>query len=401
VIKHVSCADRRGVVLHVIGSTAMYRSGRLVDQGQVWVGVRGLLAREYRRMEDPDTRSFDRMVAGCQLEHDLSQVCGDVFDLAADGLMDLVGAACGEWSLTPAGVSAVLSARSSYDPRNVTMEWMDRFMTPDQYQRMVRHVTNKVKHSRDGAEIRGLVHEYVALVGRRDGLRDRILAGDDPSPSAIRSWIWRQVLSTFRNEGTDAQTRSVKGARTERDLRGETPADAYHVPEHGVGVAVHDVDDDGATASSTAVVDVVDWSAGVDDLLAHHDAMTRGMARLEAAVRAYKPGAADRYARVLGHMASGMSPAEVAVTEGVSPARAATLIAEVRAAGRVRARVDRVRVAVVRYVANEPMSTMADLADVGADAVDVGTAVRELVDEGVLRRRGASFYVTPRAATLL
>ena len=100
-------------------------------------------------------------------------------------------------------------------------------------------------------------------------------------------------------------------------------------------------------------------------------------------------------------MASGMSPAEVAVTEGVSPARAATLIAEVRAAGRVRARVDRVRVAVVRYVANEPMSTMADLADVGADAVDVGTAVRELVDEGVLRRRGASFYVTPRAATLL
>jgi len=191
----------------------------------------------------------------------------------------------------------------------------------------------------------------------------------------------------------------VKGARTERDLRGETPADAYHVPGHGIGVVVHEATDDEATAS-TAVVDVVDVSPGVEDLVAHREAMVRGMSRLDAAVRAAKPGAADRYARVLGHMAGGMSPAEVAVTEGVSPARAATLIAEVRAAGRARARVDRVRVEVIRYVAEEPMSTLSDLADVGADAADINTAVRELVDEGILRRRGRSFYVTPRAASI-
>jgi len=190
-IESVSCADRRGVVLHVIGSTAMYRSGNMVDPDRVRVGVRGLLSREYRRMEDPDTRSFDRLVAAVQLNCDLSQLCGDVFHLAADGLVDLVGAACGEWSLTSAGVSAALSARSRYDPRNVTMEWMDRFMTPEQYRKLVGYITHKVKHSRDDAEIRCLVHEYVALVGRRDGLRDRILAGDDPSPASIRSWVWR------------------------------------------------------------------------------------------------------------------------------------------------------------------------------------------------------------------
>lgn len=317
--------------------------------------------------------------------------------LALDGLVDMSAHISGTSALTLAGSHASGAAK----PRNVTVEWFDRFMTPAQYADLVRYVGGKTRHSRDGSEIRGFVHDYIANVCARDGLRDRILSGNEPSASCIRSWVWKQALSTFRNEGTDAQTRTVKGARTERDLRGETPQGAFQAPGGGVAVAVYEVSaqmDNGVTSGgdrNCALVDIVDNTQWADEYCAHQEALSRGMARLEQAVRSYKPGAPDRYARVLGHLARGCSPAEVAREENVAPARAATLIAEVRAAGRERARIDQVRAEVLRYVQGEPMSTLSDLADLGAKTSDLSSAVSELIHEGLLhRRRGGSLELT-------
>jgi hypothetical protein len=317
--------------------------------------------------------------------------------LALDGLVDMSAHIAGTSALTLAGVRAVAAAK----PRNVTVAWFDRFMTPAQYAELVRYIGGKTRHSRDGSEIRGFVHDYIANVCARDGLRERILSGNEPSASCIRSWVWKQALSTFRNEGTDAQTRTVKGARTERDLRGETPQGAFQAPGSGVAVVVYEVSDQavhgGLTggAQNCALVDIVDNAQWADEFCAHQEALSRGMARLEQAVRSYKPGAPDRYARVLGHLARGCSPAEVAREEKVAPARAATLIAEVRAAGRERARIDQVRAGVLRYIQEEPMSTLSDLADLGAKTSDLSSAVSELIHEGMLhRRRGGSLELT-------
>jgi hypothetical protein len=270
----------------------------------------------------------------------------------------------------------------------------------------VKHVARKTRHSRDESEVREFVHDYVASVGFRDALRDRILSGNEPTPGSIRAWVWKQALSTFRNEGTDAQTRTVKNARTERDLRNETPDEAFQCAVDGPTAAVYEApegsDDEGGSfassraASGAALLDVVDPSPMFDDVLEHQAALARGMARFEDAVRSYKPNAADRYVRVLGHLAQGLNPSEVAAVEHVSPARAATLIAEVRAAGRHRANIDRVRIAVIRYVMDEPMSTLSDLVgDLDEERVEVASAVSELLSEGLITsRRGGSFEVT-------
>ena len=400
------CAVQRAAVLHVLGTATRYRVGAEVPTDQLRQGALSLLARANRRMVDIHLRGFTTFVAEVQDSIDQSVLDDVMLNLACEGATNMASHMMGSQSLTSSGVQESLDVRPMFDPRNVTVEWLDQFMTAKQYDKLVRHIGRKIRHSRDDSEIRELVHDYIALVGSRDGLRNRILAGDDPSPSNIQSWVWRQVLSTFRNEGTDAQTRTVKGAKTERDLRNETPEEAFLAAVDGPSAAVYESDagtgHEGGSFTSTsaapsmALLDVVDTAPYIEDVIAHQAAMASGMARLEQAVRAYKPNAANRYARVLGHLAKGLSPSEVADAEHVSHARAATLIAEVRMAGRVRANIDRARVAVIRYVMDEPMSTLTDIfGDVGGNPSDLSSAVSELLSEGLLAgRNGGSFEVT-------
>lgn len=383
-------AGTRAAVIHALATATRYRTGTTVQTNDLRLDARLLPRTGYTE--------FDRVVSDATDD----VVRSTVVDLALDGLVDLYVLLDGNATLTKAGVSEAISVRPTFESRNLTVEWLDRFLTRDQYDRLVRHVAYKAKHSRDNSEIREFVHEYIARVSARDGLRDRIVLGDDPSPSAIRSWVWKQTLSTFRDEGTDAQTRTVKGARTDRDLKGDTPRDAFAVSGDGPTTVVYQSTDDESTAG-TPLVDVVDVTPSFTDVFLHREALNHGMARLEEAVRCAKPAAADRYARVLGLLAKGLTPAEVAAEEGVSHARAATLIAEVRAAGRRRAKIDRVRVAVIRYVDAEPMSTMSDLmAELDVDAPSVRDAVSELLADGFLHfGRNGSLAVTDLGSSTL
>lgn len=393
------CAATRAAVLHALATAAQWRASNVVPLEKVVDSVR---PQPYDG--DGELRPFASMVAEVQTEWCRTVVPDVLLDLALDGLADLAAHLSGEAVVTSAGLAV---ARAHRNRRNVTTEWFDRFMTRAQYDALVKYVARKARHSRDESEVREFVHEYVASVGYRDALRDRILSGNEPAPGSIRAWVWKQALSTFRNEGTDAQTRTVKGAKTERDLRSETPDDAFRGAVDGPTAAVYEAPEgsggEGGTfassraSSGAALLDVVDPAPPFDDVLEHQAALARGMARFEDAVRCYKPNAAERYVRVLGHLAQGLSPSEVAAAEHVSHARAATLIAEVRAAGRHRAKIDRVRVAVIRYVIDEPMSTLSDLVgDLDAGRADIASAVSELLSEGlVASRRGGSLEVTP------
>lgn len=395
-------------VVHAIATAARYQADRPVELDRVAVAAHGSMTRlrPGTFLDDVRFHGLRQAIAAIVARTPVPDVPAALDVLAADGVIDAVGHYFdGTIALTPAGVERALELRPQFTAQNLTTEWFDRFLTRDEYDRLVRHVASKTKHSRDESEIRGFVHGYVLSMSKNDGLRGRILADNDPTPSSIRAWVWKHVLSTFRNEGTDAQTRTVKGSRTEREVRGMgPPPDAYASP--GVDTTVvyalegGGEGDPGTFATSSAsqghaLLDVVDASPTAEELLAHRDAMARGMARFEAAVRADKPGAAARYVRVLGHMARGLSPAEVAAVEGVSPARGATLVAEVRQAGRHRATKDRVRHDVVRYLESEPMSTLAELVDeISADRATVRDAVTELVTEGiVVWRKGGSLQV--------
>lgn len=385
-------AGTRAAVLHALATATRYRAGTTVPTDTV---TRRAVDLTTTPTGIPDLDGLVRDVTA-------DVVRSTVVDLALGGLVGLCDLLNGGATLTEAGVGEALAVRAAFESRNLTVEWLDQFLTSDRYDQLVRHVAYKAKHSRDEGEVREFVHEYIARIGARDGLRDRLIAGDDPSPGSIRAWVWKQTLSTFRDEGVDAQTRTVKGARTDRDLKGDTPRDAFAVSGDGPTTVVYQDTDDDAPAA-TPLVDVVDATPSFEDILLHREAMEQGMARLEDAVRCSKPAAADRYARVLGHLARGLTPAEVAAEEGVSHARAATLIAEVRAAGRHRAKIDRVRVAVIRYVDAEPMSTVSDLvSDLDVDASYVRDAVSELLADGFLNfGRNGSLAVTGLGSSTL
>lgn len=397
-------------LIHTLGLEAFYRDGVIIDRKAIDTRFPNV----FRQGKDVDPFSgmmfgaLGRELAAIQqtipvppLPPLLDEICArDLIDSARYMFFD-------EIVLTKAGVNAALEVRSTFQGKNITTEWFDRFLTPDQYNRIVRHVANKTRHSRDDSEIREFVHEYIANTSARDGLRDRILSGNDPSPACVRSWVWRQVLSLFRNEGTDAQTRTVKGAKNERDLRGEpSPVRAaVNVPGAVLYASEGGADGDpgvfatGDAIGGCALVDVMDTAPTPEERLAHQQAVERGMARLEASVRAYKPAAADRYVRILGYLAEGMSSEQVAVAEKVTPARAATLLAEVRAAGRHRAHLDRVRVGVVKFLMDEPMATVGDMSPAELNVKNctethIRDAVTELVAEGVIVwRRGGSLEV--------
>ena len=395
-------------VVHAIATATRYQVNAHGDPERVSEDAHKLVRslRPGGLLDDPSLLGFRREVAEIVSRTPLPDVAEVLSDLALKGTIDPYRYLfCGTVSLTPEGVAHALEVRPLFSPQNLTTEWFDRFLTREQYDRLVRHVASKTKHSRDDSEVRGFVHGYVLSMSKNDGLLGRILSDNDPTPGSIRAWVWKHALSTFRNEGTDAQTRTVKGSRTEREVRGESPLEVFAAPD-APNTVVYAVEgggeDEGGTFASSsashghALLDVVDTAPTPEDVLAHREALERGMARFEAAVRADKPGAADRYARVLSHLARGMSPAEVAQAEGVSAARAATLIAEVRESGRRRADLDRVRVRVVRYLETEPMSTIAELvAEISADGSRVRDAVTELVSEGVLLwRKGGSLQVS-------
>lgn len=392
------CAATRATVLLALAQATRWKTGPTVSQERI---IEFLPRDSFEG--GPYLQSFTALVNEAQAEWYRDIVPNALLELALEGLADMNAHVSGAAAITGKGLVAAKPLRP---PRNVTVSWFDRYLTPERYDELVRHLARKTRHSRDESEIREFVHEYIVNTGERDGLRDRIMAGDDPSPGSIRAWVWKQALSIFRNEGTDAQTRTLKNARTERDLRNETPDEAYQVAVDGPTAVVYEAPEGSeheggsyasANASSgAALLDVVDFAPRFDEVLEHQAALARGMARLEAAVRSYKPNAADRYARVLGHLASGMKPADVATAEKVSDARAATLIAEVRAAGRLRANLDRVRDSVLSYLKEEPMSTLTDLVGELGDAQgNVPLVVSELLSEGlIITRRGGSLEVT-------
>lgn len=385
-------AATRDAVLHVIGTTTGYCHGVTVPADRIAADVRALLIRHYRRTEVLPMRAFFKMVNSVQVDWDVAQIDQVLMDLSLDGITDFSACLNGDCALTRAGIAVALEVRPQFEQRNVTVEWFNRFLTPEHYAELVRHITRKAKHSRDASEIREFVHDYIANTGFRDGLRNRILSGNEPTIGSMRAWVWRQALSTFRNEGTDAQMRTMKGSKTELEQRGNVPKDVFFAPAGGSIGIVYEPSEDG----NTDTIHIVDNGPSIDDLVEHQAAMQRGLARLEGAVRQCKPGAADRYARILGHVAAGLGAAEVAAVEGVSNARAATLIAEVRSAGRERARLDHVRVQVLRYVKAEPMATISDLTtDLVADRTAIQSVVSELLKEGILNHhRGGSLEIS-------
>lgn len=275
--------------------------------------------------------------------------------------------ASGSWSLTPAGIAASVEARDWCSKQNVTAFWVDRVIDKTYFQKLVTHLQYACARSAHFNELHDLVNGYLLNLINRNGLRARIAAGNQPSPSNIRSWCYKSALSQFRDEGRDALTRSFKGARTEKDLRLGTSEDipVRHLPAETQAVFLG-VDDDGrddihvsGSGSSNALLDVV--GGNLEDDIIHRLTAQRGIALTEAAIRREKSGAQDRFLRINQMTLNDMSFADIGAAEGVSRNRAAALVADLRAAVHRATVFSSFAVQAMEYLREEPCSTLDDI----------------------------------------
>jgi len=341
--------------------------------------------------------------------------------------------ASGSWSLTPTGIAASVEARDWCERQNVTAFWVDRVIDQPYFQKLVTHLQYACARSAHFNELHDLVNGYLLNLINRNGLRARIAAGNQPSPSNIRSWCYKSALSQFRDEGRDALTRSFKGARTEKELRLGITEEA-NLPAETQGVFLG-VDADGrddvhvsGSGSSAALLDVV--GGNLEDDIIHRLTAQRGIALTEAAIRREKAGAKERFLRIHQMTLDDMGFADIGAAEGVSRNRAAALVADLRAAVQRATVFSANAVQALEYLREEPCSTLDDIhagliekardawekqvEDAGGDTSAVSpfdpsfvegidTSVMDaLVSAGRLRRVGdGGFMVTPSGEAAL
>lgn len=338
--------------------------------------------------------------------------------LQEEGLVRQV--AGNKWSLTRASLETAVRARDVFTTKNMTAAWIDGTVDSEYLAKLDVHMGGRCKRSRQFNEISDLIHKFFLNLIRRDGLADMLAEGKHPTPSDLRNWAYRSALSSFRDEGRDALTRAFKGCRTEKDLRldvEEEVGDAHRdtvdrsIPSEAAGVFLTE-DSEGqagtlvsGSSSAAPLLDVV--GGNLEDEIIHRMTGLRGFALLEAAIRREKPGASDRFARILGMLREDKGFRDIGAAEGVSRNRAASLVADLRDAVNRAVATSTVAVRILKYVRDVPYATIEDMEEprriehgenVGGlgEAVDV-SILDALVAAGRLSREGDGCYLLTAA----
>jgi hypothetical protein len=152
---------------------------------------------------------------------------------------------------------------------------------------------------------------------RLDALRGRLESGTVITESHLITYAMRMAFTDIRNMGTEPVCREIYGARTERERK--------------QGIKLPPIEDsrlswhkeEGKAATWT---DVTDESPSLNARMRFE----KMWFRLETVMCIKKPRASFRYANILRSLVQGYTVKEIAKNEGVSPYRAAGLIAEAR-----------------------------------------------------------------------
>lgn len=352
-------------------------------------------------LEEPppaqDTFGFGVMFAA--MEHELNEqtMLSTLGNLVSGGLVRIVPQG---YALTQAGISAAIEVHEEFLPaRNVTTTWLNVMLTPAVVDTICYHLGKKCTKSVALDEIGDLVGTYFTKMMARDGLRKYLSEGKAPTVSQLKLWAYRSALTQFRDEGRDALTRTVKGARTERDLvdnpievLGEaSEVQAIYLANHTDGMEITV-----AGGSGDCLVDVVDH--GATSLSDDTVTLTAGLSLLEAVLRKRRPHNQDRFVRVLHGVMTGTTVREMADEEGVSRNRVASVVADMKDAVMEAVETGEAVRDILAYVRDEPYSTLEDINE------DVGGAtgvVPLLVSAGWLSHSNGSLLITESGSRLL
>lgn len=320
--------------------------------------------------------------------------------------------------LTKEGIAVALDVRDWYSGTNVTAAWLKANVTEHYLKGIITHLSRKAKRSVEFNEIGELVHTYLANLINRDGLRSRLEKGCHPSPSDIKGWVYNGALSQWRDEGKDALTRTLKGCRTEREVKDikdgvETTDIASRSMPTDNRVLIEGEDGQGIYASgsngASALLDVADGS-GEDEII-QRLACVETITKVEGLIKQNtgEGPKGERYLRVFRLGLHGADVRDVAKSEGLSRNRASLVINQVRGMARGAAEMLGVQAQVspkarvpqqvqtpseelvslasthlelVNYVLHEPHATLSDMQD-DVDPDISATTVQMLLTSGI------------------
>ena len=272
----------------------------------------------------------------------------------------------GGYTLNMSGLTeAVDNIKMLPGGKNATTVYLQGFLTPDNMRILKNHLAVKCNRSVALDEISDLIGNYLTRQMELDSMEKFLRIGQPPAISSLKLWVYRRALSTFRNEGRDALTRTVKGARTEQDLTGESLSVAIDGDSMLTGIYLTEGDDDLATGNDAALLDVADMTKipGTENL-----EMQECYAVIERVLRQRQPAQAARLIRVLKLAGEGMQVQDIAAAEGCSRNLASVLLAEVRSVVMgITADGSKAR-QVLEYLSKEPCATSMDVfSDLGME----------------------------------
>lgn len=246
----------------------------------------------------------------------------------------------GRWMLTPYGVEVALKLngatleapqepepvevapepieeqknpqRASQGP-NVTARWFGEHLRPKGklYLMMRRSLSKRLPISAATDQIEDHIQTFVMRAIRRDSFAKVLSTGKSLPYSKVISYCVNSGRTDVRNMGTDPVCRTLYGAQTEKERR-DRPVCAVEPPKE------KEKDTDGNMISGSTVLD----EESLD--------FERIWKRVEESIEERKPGAWQRYAGLLLMQYEGYSRKEIAQAEGVTPNRAASMMAESR-----------------------------------------------------------------------
>lgn len=307
------------------------------------------------------------------------------------------------WLPTEAGCAWALRVRPAYTRDSLTKSWVDHRVDEIFIDKIIKFLTAKCTISVSFGEIRELLDDYLAALMSRNGLATMISDGRAPQASQVQYWVYKSALSKWRNEGRDAQTRSFKGSRTERDLQygGEADVVKRSMPTPYKVIVTEDVD-----AGTQPMMEITDGSR--DDVATRLDweVMMGRMACVLA--NSKQPQMFNLFQRV---EIDRDDPKEIAREWGMSETRMTILLRQVRRKVKEEGARMNTALKVLKYLEENPYSTIEDLREppnedprsteggVGSDvSADV---ILFLTKRGVITKapRG-SYLVTPLGHTV-
>ena len=282
----------------------------------------------WRRVGWENPVGFDRRVLRCFLNG---------YQKRVDDPHTELGARKGYWGLTESGVGVALELEREARTRalaaatgrsNVTAQFLERRIRETGglqgklWNRLRSAVRNRLPISAMTSQVEDHIQNCFVRLIARDSLKQKLATGEVITDEKLAFYAMNAGITDIRNDGTEPVSRELYGARTERERRRHIVLGPVADPRVIWGSA----DDDAG-----AWLDLADADSAMTALATHNSIQFNAIwAQVAEAVRFKKPLAGERYVNVLRLKASGHTVKEIAASEGVSPFRAASLMAEAR-----------------------------------------------------------------------